>query len=155
MKKIVLLLLTLSLCLVASADKPAYRSIPLELTPGHSAGPILIGQPLSPAVFEKLGQPSKKNATMVLWSISDQLNFEEGVMVKLDAQGNVASIYLAYVNLTTSGGARQGDTLSALQKAHPSAKYVEGRGGNYLRMPGLEIALNMENKAELFIVTTK
>lgn len=154
-KKILVFLLTLGLCMAASADGPRYRSVPLRLVPGVSVGPILIGQPVSPATYEMLGPPSKQNESMILWSLSEQLNFEEGIMLKLDGRGRVAAVYLAYVDFSTTGGASQGNSLTQLQQAHPQGQYIEGRGGNSWRLPGLEVLLNKNDRAELFVLTCK
>ena len=151
MKKIILTMLFVALSsALALAGPETYTKVHLKVIPGVSAGPIKLGEYVSPEVYELLGPPTRKSDSVILWTEADEAEFVTGILVKLDPQGRARAVWLADVNATTNKGVRLGDSRTSVERSHPNARFNAGRGGDHLDVPGMSIGLDRNHHVESF-----
>lgn len=162
---IALLLVALALPALAAGE---WRTARLLVVPGRSAGPLRLGEPLSPEAFRVLGAatwqqapepgPDGMDTGSVTWGGEAQTELTHGVNVKLnDGKGddNVFTVYLVAVRAITDRGAYLGCTLRRARQVYPEARLLgEEELRDYsagLEIPGL-VMLFHEGRLEEMVV---
>ncbi len=103
------------------------------IVPGVRAGAIVLGQPVTRAVFKELGKPTshEKASPGPQGRDGGHYDWEDNILIKLNdgkVDNNVFSIYIGdrNRNLKTDKGIRIGSPFSAVEKFYPSGKKEEG-----------------------------
>jgi len=163
----ILTLVTLALTLPALAAGN-WRQARLVVVPGRQAGPIRLGQPLSPEVFRVLGRPSVQQAPEpgpegmdtgnVSWGGEAATELWLGINAKLnDGRGdqNVFTVYLVGVRAITDRGVFIGCDLARARRAYPEARRGEpsemDEGAVFLEVPGLVMVFREGRLAEMVV----
>jgi len=94
------------------------------IVPGKSAGPVLLGKPLSPGVFDAFGRPDTAIAPKEDMD-SGVYEWKNNILVKLNNGKDKNSVNTIFINsgdFKTSEGITVGSSLDNVKKAYPGGR---------------------------------